>query len=201
MLHHLSGELYECGIGYAVIECGGVGYYLYISGNTASKITTKTGEKVMLYTYMKVSEDAVDLFGFYSEEELSVFKMLISVSGVGAKSAISILSIMTPEKFALAVSSKDAKSISKAQGIGTKIAQRIILELKDKVANNISGEAEAVPYDSESGGGGKIGDVIDTLLVLGYTRREATAALSGIDLDTLSLEEIVRCALKKLAKN
>lgn len=201
MLHHLTGELFECGISHAVIECGGVGYYLNISGNTASKISSKTGEKVTLYTFMRVSDDAVDLFGFYSEQELSVFKMLICVSGVGAKSAISVLSNMTPEKFAMAVSAKDAKSIAKAQGIGQKTAQRIILELKDKVAGNIPTENETAYDEASNSDAGKIGDVIDTLLVLGYTRREAMSALTGIDADNLSLEEIVRCALKKLAKN
>lgn len=202
MLHHINGTLFECGANYAVVDCGGVGYYLTVSGNTTSKLSGKNGEKVMLYCFLKVSEDAVDLYGFATEEELSIFKMLITVSGVGAKSAIAVLTHLTPEKFAIAVSMQDAKAISKAPGVGGKTAARIILELKDKVAKNIAlGQDEPLAEETSSGDGGKLGDALDTLLVLGYSRREATGALSGIDLNALSLEDIVRAALKKLVRN
>ena len=119
----------------AVIDCGGVGYKLLISGNTLGKISGKVGEKVKLFTYMKVSEDAVDLYGFADEDELETFKLLISVSGVGARTALGILGAVTPEKFAYAVSVGDVKAI-KAPGVGPKIAARIILELKDKIAKD-----------------------------------------------------------------
>lgn len=201
MFHYISGTLFECGMGYAVIDCGGIGYYLSVSGNTASKISGKNGEKVFLYCFMKVSEDSVDLFGFADEEELSIFKMLIAVSGVGAKSAISILTQLTPEKFAIAVSTQDTKPIAKASGIGAKTAARIILELKDKIAKNISAVDTEPVNNFSSLEEGKLGDALDTLLVLGYSRREAAAALSGIDLNSLQLEDIVRTALKKLARN
>lgn len=200
MLYHISGELCILDMSYAVVDCGGVGYKLYISGNTLGKLAGKIGEKVRLFTHMKVSEDAVDLYGFFDNEELDLFRMLISVSGIGAKSAISVLSLMTPEKFALAVTSGDAKAISKAQGIGAKSAQRIILELKDKLAKQIDiSNADTQNLDNVSNSDSRA-DAIDTLLVLGYSRREAQAALSGLDM-TLPLEEIVRLSLKKLVRN
>ncbi len=200
MLYHLNGELVLCDMTVAVIDCSGVGYKLFITGNTLGKISGRIGEKVKLYTYMKVSEDAVDLYGFADEEELETFKLLISVSGVGAKFAVSILSLMTPARLAAAIAAADAKAIAKAQGVGPKIAQRIILELKDKMAK------QSISVDEDTGEVFMAGDVnanmsdaIDTLLVLGYKRAEATAALKGIDA-SLPLEEIIRLALKKMAK-
>lgn len=201
MLYHVNGELVLCDMTVAVVECAGVGYKLFISGNTLGKIADKLGQKVRLFTFMKVSEDAVDLYGFADEEELEIFKLLISVSGVGAKSAVSILSLLTPARFAQVVTSGDAKAISQAQGIGAKTAQRIILELKDKIAK------QSFTADDDSVGVSAAGDIqdnftdaIDTLLVLGYTRREATAALKGID-PSVGLENVIKEALKKLAGN
>ncbi len=199
MLYHLNGELVLCDMTVAVIDCGGVGYKLLISGNTLGKISGKTGEKVKLFTYMKVSEDAVDLYGFADEDELETFKLLISVSGVGAKFALSILSLMTPSKLAMAIGAGDAKAISKAQGVGPKIAQRIILELKDKVAKQIAVDTDTGEVITEESAGDNMSDAIDTLIVLGYKRGEAVAALKGID-PKLSLEDVIRLALKKLAK-
>ncbi len=197
MIYHLNGELVLCEQSMAVIDCGGVGYKLFITGNTLGKIAGKTGERVKLFTYMKVSEDAVDLYGFADEEELQVFKMLISVSGVGAKFAISILSLMTPSRLAQAVSTGDAKAIAQAQGVGPKIAQRIILELKDKLSRQLSAD-EDIGDDIMTGSvQNNFSDAIDTLLVLGYNRREAAAALKGLDA-SLPLEEVVKQALKKL---
>lgn len=200
MLYHLNGELVLCDMTMAVIECAGVGYKLYISGNTLGKLADKVGEKVKVFTYMKVSEDAVDLYGFYGEDELEIFKLLISVSGVGAKSAISILSLLTPASFAQAVAAGNAKAISQAQGIGAKTAQRIILELKDKLANQSYGDDEGAAAAVSADVHDNFTDAIDTLIVLGYTRREATAALKGIDA-SLGLEDVIKAALKKLAGN
>lgn len=201
MLYHLNGELVLCDMTVAVIECAGVGYKLFISGNTLGKLADKVGEKVRVFTFMKVSEDAVDLYGFYDEDELEIFKLLISVSGVGAKSAISILSLLTPARFASVVAAGDAKAISQAQGIGAKTAQRIILELKDKVAKQNFGEDEGgVQGMATADVQDNFTDAIDTLIVLGYTRREATAALKGIDA-SLGLEDVIKTALKKLAGN
>lgn len=199
MLYHLNGELVLCDMTVAVIDCGGVGYKLLISGNTLGKISGKVGEKVKLFTYMKVSEDAVDLYGFADEDELETFKLLISVSGVGAKFALSILSLMTPSRLAAAIGAGDAKAIAKAQGVGPKIAQRIILELKDKMAKQISADTETGESFTESAAGDNMSDAVDTLIVLGYKRGEAAAALKGID-PKLPLEEVIRLALKKLAK-
>ena len=202
MLYHLKGELVACEMPIAVIDCGGVGYKLYISANTLGKLAGKLGDTVRLFTHLKISEDAIDLYGFFDEEELDIFRMLISVSGVGAKSAISILSLMTPAQFAVSVAQADAKAIAKAQGIGAKTAQRIILELKDKISNSaVSLEESAVSGIAAAQDPDKLGDAIDTLLVLGYSRREATAALNGIDLGSLELEEVIRLALKKLVRN
>ncbi|MBR6513767.1 MAG: Holliday junction branch migration protein RuvA [Clostridia bacterium] len=199
MLYHLNGELVLCDMTVAVIDCAGVGYKLLISGNTLGKISGKVGERVKLFTYMKVSEDAVDLYGFADEDELETFKLLISVSGVGAKFALSILSLMTPSRLAMAIGAGDAKAIAKAQGVGPKIAQRIILELKDKMAKQITVDTDTGEVFTEEPAGNNISDAIDTLIVLGYKRGEAAAALKGIDA-SLPLEEVIRLALKKMAK-
>ena len=199
MIYHLNGELVLCDMTVAVIDCGGVGYKLLISGNTLGKISGRVGEKVKLFTYMKVSEDAVDLYGFADEDELETFKLLISVSGVGAKFALSILSLMTPSRLAMAIGAGDAKAIAKAQGVGPKIAQRIILELKDKMAKQIAVDTDTGEVLSDEPVGNNMSDAIDTLIVLGYKRGEAAAALKGID-PKLPLEEVIRLALKKMAK-
>lgn len=199
MIYHLNGELVLCDMTAAVIDCTGVGYKLLISGNTLGKISGKVGERVKLFTYMKVSEDAVDLYGFADEDELETFKLLISVSGVGAKFALSILSLMTPSKLAMAIGAGDAKAIAKAQGVGPKIAQRIILELKDKMAKQIAVDTDTGEVMVEESVGDNMSDAIDTLIVLGYKRGEAVAALKGID-PKLPLEDVIRLALKKLAK-
>ena len=178
----------------AVVDCGGVGYKLTISGNTLSHLT-ENGKTVCLYTYMSIREDAVELFGFYTLEELSAFKMLITVSGVGPKAAMSILSLLSPEKFAVAVSSGDSKALSKANGIGKKIADRIILELKDKVAKNISVDGGGGD-DVVTVAGTVAEDALDALMVLGYPRGVALKALDGCAGDTL--EDVLRAALKKL---
>jgi Holliday junction DNA helicase RuvA len=202
MFYYINGELITTDVSSAVIDCGGIAYKLSVSSNTLSLISTKKGEKVKLYTHLVVKEDALDLIGFISTEEMSSFKMLISVSGIGAKSALSVLSLMTPEKFALAVTTEDAKAISKAQGVGSKTAARIILELKDKISKEILSDSSS---SADNGGvdnsdGTKINDARNTLLVLGYTRSEAFNALQNIDITSLSLEDIIRAALKKLGR-
>ncbi len=199
MIYHLNGELVLCDMTVAVIDCGGVGYKLLISGNTLGKISGKVGEKVKLFTYMKLGENSVELCGFTDEDELETFKLLIEVSGVGSKSALSILSLMTPSKLAMAIGAGDAKAIAKAQGIGPKTAQRIILELKDKMAKQITVDTDTGEVITETSVGENMTDAIDTLIVLGYKRGEAAAALKGID-PRLPLEEVIRLALKKMAK-
>lgn len=203
MLYYLNGTLAMTELNTAVIDCGGVGYKLTISGNTLGRLASKLNTKVRLYTYMQISEaNGVELFGFYDTEELSAFKLLISVSGVGPKAAMSILSLLTPERFALAVTGEDAKALSRAQGVGAKTAARIVLELKDKINKEFSasGGAEAPETAATGGESGKLSDAQNTLLVLGYSRTEAIAALRGIDISSLSLEDIIREALKRLTR-
>ena len=147
-----------------------------------------------------IREEAVELLGFYTLEELSAFKLLITVSGIGPKAAMAVLSVLTPEKFALAVSTGDAKAISKAQGVGGKMAARVVLELKDKVAKEFSSEiaaAEPSASDEEETVIGNVDEAITALMVLGYTRQEAQAALKGIA-PLLPLEDMITAALRKM---
>lgn len=200
MYYYISGELFLAEPNTAVIDAQGIGYKLTISGNTLGKLAGKNGSKVRLYTYLSVKEDAMELYGFYTLEELSAFKMLISVSGVGAKSAISILSLMTPERFASAVVNSEAKAISAAQGIGSKTAQRIILELKDKIGKEISAGDDTNDIVIETASGkSNIAEAANALMVLGYNRSEAAYALKGLDPNT-DLEILIKNALAKLMK-
>lgn len=205
MFYYISGRLAMANPSVAVIDAGGVGYKLTISENTYNSLPprhTHEAPVAKLYTYMAVREDDVELFGFASEAELSSFKMLLGVSGVGPKAAISILSLLTPEKFALAVCTEDRKTISKANGIGPKTAARIILELRDKLlketdlgaAANASIESVA-PIATNSG---KLSEAQDALMVLGYSRSEAQNVLKNIDTQSLGVEEIIKKALKLL---
>ena len=204
MFYYVRGELVLAEPGTAVIDCGGVGYKLSVSDNTLGKISNADKKNVLLYTYMYIREDAVDLIGFATQEELSAFKMLISVSGVGPKAAMSILSLLSVEKFALAVSTQNAKAISKAQGIGPKTAARIVLELKEKVAKEFaavqseSNGAEDFFVQTENASGGNIAEAEKALMVLGYTKAEAQTALKGVS-PTATLEEMVSAALRKMA--
>ena len=205
MFYYIKGTLALLDPTFAVVDAGGVGYKLTISATTHDAmpphLTVSEPPEVKLYTHMAVREDGVELFGFGSHEELSAFKMLTSVSGVGPKAAMAILSIFTPEKFALAVCSNDAKAIAKASGVGAKTAARIILELHDKLmketpADVLSGKSVS-SLSPTPVGKGALSEAQDALTVLGYTRAEALSALSGID-PTLGLEDMIKIALKKL---
>ena len=210
MFYYLCGKLTHLEASLAVLDVGGVGYKLTISGTTYDAMppnrSVSEPPTVRLYTYMAVREDGIELFGFANETELSSFKMLISVSGVGPKAAMSILSLLTPEKFALAVCTDDKKTIAKANGIGPKTAARVILELKDKLMKEHAGEDfSTAPMASgsvaaKSSARGKLSEATDALVVLGYSRAEAANALKDIPTDTLELEEIIRLCLKKLVK-
>lgn len=201
MYYYISGMLAHKAMGFAVIDAGGVGYKLTVSQNTYDKLPL-AGNATKLYTYLAVREDGIELFGFYDETELSSFQMLITVSGVGPKAAMSILSLLTPEKFALAVCTEDTKAISKASGVGPKTAARIILELKDKLIKEHGGEFNAAPELGSSAKGsparGKLTEALDALMVLGYQRAEATAVIKSLPTEQMTLEEIIRQALKKL---
>ncbi len=201
MFYYLNGTVAEIAAGLAVIDCGGVGYACATTNYTLSQL--KKGERARLYTYLHVREDIFELYGFASQQELNSFKMLIGVSGVGPKAALAILSATTPQNLALSIVTEDEKALTAAQGIGKKIAQRIILELKDKLAKEQSGftvqggGSGAAPMPL---GGSKSGEAAAALAVLGYGSQEISTALKGIDMDALPLEEIIRQALKKMVK-
>lgn len=207
MFYFIQGKLALLDPSFAVIDAGGVGYKLTISQTThdgmPAHLTVSEQPQVKLLTYMAVREDGIELFGFATQEELSAFKMLISVSGVGPKAAMSILSLLTPEKFALAVCTEDKKTISKANGIGPKTAARIILELKDKLTREtaLQGTDAAVPGNDQTAAvsNGSLNDAMDALTVLGYSRSEAMEALRGLDAK-LPTEDLIRAALKKLMR-
>ena len=207
MFYYISGKLAHLTPSCAVIDAGGVGYKMTISQNTFEALprpSSDAADSATLYTYLSVREDGIELFGFAGEAELSTFKMLLGVSGVGPKAAISILSLLTPEKFALAVCTDDKKTISKANGIGPKTAARIILELQDKLLKETPPEQAktAISVAMTSGGTsqGKLTEAQDALLVLGYNRSEALAALQSMDVAGMELEDIIRNALKKLMR-
>ena len=205
MFYHIAGKFVHKEENFAVIDCGGVGYRLTVSMNTADALGYADGERtVKLYTYLQVREDDVELFGFYTEDELAAFRLLISVSGVGPKAAMSILSLLTPEKLALAVAAEDIKAISRANGVGAKTAARVVLELKDKfkgispVSNTTTISSTGAAATAPSSG--KLGEALEALTVLGYGRAEVTEALRKLDTTSLSVEQIITAALKHFAK-
>ena len=208
MFYYISGKLVHLEYGTAVIDAGGVGYRFTVSGTTYDAMppnrSVEAPPTVKLYSYMAVREDGIELFGFATKTELATFKLLISVSGVGPKAAMSILTLLTPEKFALAVCTDDKKTISKANGIGPKTAARVILELKDKLMKEnptvTSMPTSITDTTSVGSGRGKLSEAVDALLVLGYSRAEAMNAIKDIDTDKIELEEIIRLSLKKLMK-
>lgn len=206
MLYHVKGELVLCEGSLAVVDCGGVGYALTVSYNTAEGLSQKIGSEVRLFTHLQVREDGVDLFGFGGKEELSVFRLLIGVSGVGPKAAMSILSTLTPDRFAYAVSTEDAKALSRAPGIGGKTAARIVLELKDKISKDqMAGDlgslkAPLPEKGAQRGASGKAAEAADALGVLGYSRAQIADVLREIDTNALSLEDIIKAALRRFSE-
>lgn len=198
MFYYVCGTVAEIEANLAVIDCGGVGYACATTNYTLSRL--KKGERAKLFTYLNVKEDGVDLFGFATQSELHSFKLLLGVSGVGPKAALSILSSTTPENLAMSVVMGDEKALTVAPGIGRKIAQRIILELKDKLAKEQSEFTSAGASMPVVTGGGKLHEAGAALAVLGYGSAEITAALRGIDVENCALEEIIRQALKKMVK-
>ena len=198
MFYSLTGKLIHTEAYLAVVECGGVGYRCMTSLTTLSCLPP-AGERVTLYTHLNVREDALDLFGFYSMNELDAFKNLIGVSGVGPKSALAILSDMTPDRLALCIASGDAKSLTRAPGVGVKLAQRLILELKDKIskAELASGVGEAAVQIGADGSG--MNEAAAALCTLGYSQSQAAEALAGLAAD-LPVDELIRQALKKVAR-
>ena len=203
MFHYINGTVTEVApnFNYAVLDCGGVGFQLSVSNYTAGAL--KTGERAKLLTYVYIREDIFEIYGFSSKTEKRCFELLLGVSGVGPRAALSILSVAPPENLILSIVSGDEKAIMAAQGVGKKIAPRVILELKDKLAKEtaeISFSGGAVPAPLAAGEGGARGDAAAALAVLGYSAAEITAALKKMDTDGMETGEIVKAVLRKMVK-
>lgn len=184
----------------AVVECGGVGYNCQTTVNTLKKL--RLGDETALYTYLNVREDAMELFGFATKTELETFKTLIGVSGVGPKAGLAILSELNPEQVAMAIATDDIKTITRAQGIGKKIAQRIVLELKDKLSKSLSSDDS---FQSVAGGAvnastGNIPKAIEALSVFGYSPADVSPVLSKLD-SSLPVEQLIAITLKEMGRN
>ena len=198
MFYSLTGELVYSGINTVAVSCSGIAFKCTVSLNTQKKITS-LGSVVTLFTYLSVREDAVELFGFADETELECFKMLIGVSGVGPKAAISILSVLTPDALALSVSSGDVKAIKSAQNVGPKLAQRIVLELKDKFSKSIPSKISAGELSAiKQGFTRNMSEAVDALTALGFASGDAANALSKADAD-MSVEDLIKFGLKMLS--
>lgn len=201
MYYYVKGPVAHVAPYLAVIDCGGVGYACRTTQNTLSHL--ERGKEATLYTHLNVREDAMELYGFFTESELSCFEMLLGISGVGPKAALAILSATTPEGLASAIITGDERALTAAQGVGKKIAQRIILELKDKLAK---GQLPTAGGENYGGSGvtvipqNKASEAAAALAVLGYSSQEVAVALKGLDMENLPLEEIVRQALKRMVK-
>ena len=192
MFYYLSGKLAHIEPPVAVIDVGGVGYAVHSSLNSLARVNM--GENVKFYTYLHVREDIMDLYGFCDQEELNFFKLLISVSGVGPKAALSILCAVTPDQLTLAIATEDEKPILAASGVGKKLAQKVILELKDKVAKDVistKGGVSSVPMASND----NVSEATAALIALGYTRGEVDSVLRTLDLSGLGTEDIIKKAL------
>ncbi|GAB2044694.1 Holliday junction branch migration protein RuvA [Agathobaculum sp. TL06] len=201
MFYYVEGTVALLKQGLAVIDCGGVGYACHASQNTIGKL--KIGARARLLTYLNVREDIFELYGFIDEEEQSCFEMMIGVSGVGPKAALSILSVAPPDRLALSIITGDEKMLMQAPGIGKKIAQRIVLELRDKMSKEqleTASSVSPVAMAAASGGVNHTQEAVAALMVLGYSQAEALQAMEGLDAAQMEAEEIIRQCLKKLVK-
>lgn len=201
MFYYVEGTVALLKQGLAVIDCGGVGYACHASQNTIGKL--KIGARARLLTYLNVREDIFELYGFIDEEEQSCFEMMIGVSGVGPKAALSILSVAPPDRLALSIITGDEKMLMQAPGIGKKIAQRIVLELRDKMSKEqleTASSVSPVAMAAVSGGVNHTQEAVAALMVLGYSQAEALQAMEGLDAAQMEAEEIIRQCLKKLVK-
>ena len=202
MFYHLYGTLEINDSGLCVIDCGGVGYKLTTSLITSGILAEKIGQKIKIFTHLAVREDGIELFGFESNEERECFNNLITVSGVGPKAAMNILSVMTPDNLTLAICTEDVKAISKAPGIGAKTAARIVLELKDKISKELGDGISLKKVGTKPMTvipTGNLSEATEALMVLGYDKNSVLRALDGIDPKT-EVGEIIKFALKKLAR-
>lgn len=197
MFYYLNGEITLMEGNLAVVDCGGAGYACHTTAYTLSKL--RVGQTAKLFTYCNIREDAFDIYGFSTREELRCFELLLSVTGVGPKAALAILSSTSPERFTLAIMTQDEKTLTAAQGVGKKLAQRIILELKDKLGASVSEvDFSGTPAVPVPAAGGNFALAQAALAELGYNQAEIAAALKGIPAEGLSTEEIVRRCLRAM---
>ena len=196
MFYHLAGTVSDIDINLAVVDCGGVGYAVNTTVNTLSKI--KLNEKAKLYISEYIKEDSFELYGFATLSEKRCFDMLLTVSGIGPKAAQAILSAATPEGLAIAIMNGDEKAITVAQGVGKKIAQRVILELKDKVSKEMGSSSVELPVIHSPADGDSRNEAVAALMVLAYSTPEINSALKGMNISGMSTEQIVKIALKNL---
>lgn len=197
MIYSVHGKLVHLEPNLAVVECAGVGYGVRTSAVTVSRLPA-VGEDVTLYTYLHVTDAGIDLFGFYDSYELSCFKMLLGVTRVGPKAALGVLSTVTAEQFAMAVAAGDFKTLAKAPGLGNKTAQRIVLELKDKLQKEKIVTDFDLPDFTPVQESSNAGEAISALVVLGYTQGEAASAVMPLD-PSMSVEDMIKKALQTLA--
>ena len=201
MFAYIKGKLTYRHSDYIVVEAGGMGYKVYTAVSTIQDAGS-SGDDIKVYTHLYVREDIMNLYGFLTQEELGMFELLISVSGVGPKAAVSLISSVSPSKFGLAVITDDVKTLTKAQGIGKKMGQRIILDLRDKIKNDdlvaVNAAEERIPAVGRESG--RIAEAISALMVLGYTAIEANRAVSAVYSDDMDVESIIKNSLKQMAK-
>ena len=199
MFYHLEGTVAEIGQNLVVLDCGGIGFALNSTVHTLSQI--RAGERAKLFISESIGENNFDLYGFADKSEKSCFEMLLSVSGIGPKAALSILSYNTPDAFALAIMNNDVKALTVAPGIGKKIAQRVILELKDKISRELApSDAVFTPAAAPAASGGALGDAVAALSVLGYSSAEISPVLKTLDTASMSTEQIIRAVLKQMVR-
>lgn len=197
MFYYLNGTITVMDAGLAVVDCGGVGYACHTTNHTLASL--QIGREAKLFTYCHIREDAFDVFGFSTREELNCFEMLLGVSGVGPKAALAILSVVSPDQFTLAVMTQDDKTLTMAQGVGKKMAQRILLELKDKIGSQqLQSDGGVTTADMQPVRGSKSAEATAALAALGYSQSEIGLALKGVDVEHSSVEDIVRHALRAM---
>lgn len=199
MIYNLKGKLTVCDVNFIVVECGGVGFKCFTTLNTVKQIG-KVGSEVNVFTHLSVREDAMDLYAFATPAELDAFKLLITVSGIGPKAAASILSELTPDRLALCIASGDAKSITAAQGVGKKTAERVVLELKDKMNGIVSESVSSSVNNASSAESSSASEAVAALVALGYSQSDAAVVVGSLD-KSMSVDEMIRHGLKQLAKN
>ncbi len=198
MFEFIQGKLCKKAADHCVIQVGGIGFKIFTDARTSASLGYE-GDEVTVYTYLQVKEDDLSLFGFASQEELVIFELLISVNGVGPKMALAVLSAMTPSAFSVAVAKGDFKAITAGKGVGPKLAQRIVLELKDKIKADMSADDEgedSIPQTDE----GILQEAVAALVVLGYRSSDASKAVKAVYVDGLTLEELVKLSLRNLMK-